>query len=205
MTSRPLDPYELGGMALTLDVEESDVADDLLEFRRLAEIQNMQFADTVIHPDTAVSLPSLQQESALEVALEAAPQGAPHKFQAVRTGIAGMDFEHAQLMRQLERVYDAVDLETASSGIGKFIQAWNLHHQHEEQHMLAQHYPDLAAHQAQHARLMDQYQFMQKEAMHSEAELASVKAYVKMVAKMVADHIARVDVLYVNWGASSPT
>jgi hemerythrin-like metal-binding protein len=127
-------------------------------------------------------------------------QGLQQKFRAMLTGIPDIDFEHEQLMLQLERIYHSNRLEAARADIDKFIRAWHLHHLHEELHMKSTHYPDFAAHAEQHARLLDRYRFVRNEAMHSEVDQESIKAYVEIVAKMLADHVASVDMLYVRWG-----
>ncbi len=193
------------GTPLELDVQESDFPGDLWEFQRLSEHQNMQFADTTSHPFIEAVSPVPRRRAKYPVSPDEPSTHTQRKFRAVPTGIPAMDFEHEQLMLQLERIYGAVDLAAALADIDKFIKGWHLHHLHEEQHMQAKHYPDLAAHQAQHERLLDKYHFVRNEAMHSDAELESVKAYVEIVAKMVADHISRIDLLYVRWGNSLPS
>ena len=196
------DPYELGGTSLELDVQESNFPGDLLEFQTLAEHQDLQFADTTPFSSLDAVPPASQGDGVCAVPLNPGgqTQDLQHKFRAMLTGIPDIDFEHEQLMLQLERIYHSDRLETARADIDKFIGAWNVHHLHEEQHMRSKHYPDLAAHAEQHARLLDGYQFVRNEAMHSEVDQESLKAYVEIVAKLVADHIARVDMLYVRWG-----
>jgi hemerythrin-like metal-binding protein len=202
MTNRQLDPYELGGASLELDVEESDYPGDYWEFQKLAERQNMQFADTTTQEFFLGEPPAPRSRAKYPVTPDAPSPGLPRKFRAALTGIAAMDFEHDQLLLQLERTFHAPDLPTAHAALEKFIKAWSLHHLHEEQHMRAKFYPDVEVHKAQHDRLLEKYQFVRNEAMHSEAELDSVKAYVEIVAKMVTDHILRSDMLYVRWGNS---
>jgi hemerythrin len=190
------------GTPLELDVQESDFPGDLWEFQRLAEHQNMQFADTTSHPLFEAVSPAPRRHAKYPVTPGEPSKHLQRKFRAVLTGIPAIDFEHEQLLLQLERIYGAVDLASALADIDKFIKGWHLHHLHEEQHMKANHYPDLAVHKAQHERLLDKYHFVRNEAMHSDAELDSVKAYVEIVAKMVTDHISRIDLLYVRWGNS---
>ena len=196
------DLRELGGNILEVDVQEIDFPGDFWEFQKLAEHQNMQFADTSPHSFVETISPEAPRRAKYSVTPGIPTQAVRRKFRATLTGIAAMDFEHEQLLLQLERIQGAVNLDEALADIEKFIKAWNLHHLHEEQHMLTKHYPDLVMHKAQHARLLEKYQFVREEAMHSEAELDSVKAYVEIVAKMVADHILRSDMLYVRWGNS---
>lgn len=202
MTHLRLDPYELGGVSLELDVEESDFPGDYWDFQRLAMHQNMQFSDTVPHSFVSTEPPAPRSRARYPVTPADQSAGSKRKFRAIHTGIAAMDFEHEQLMLQLERIHGASDLSKAHAEIEKFIRAWNLHHLHEEQHMLAKFYPEVDAHKAQHDRLLEKYHFVRNEAMHSEAELESVRAYVEIVAKMVVDHILHSDMAYVRWGNS---
>ncbi len=202
MNRQRLNPSELGGTSLELDVQESNFPGDLLEFQTLAEHQDLQFADTTPFSSLDAVPPGSKYDGVYPVPLSPGgqAQGLQHKFRAMLTGIPDMDFEHEQLMLQLERIYHSDRLEAARADIDKFITAWHLHHVHEEEHMRTTHYPDLPAHAEQHARLLDRYHFVRNEAMHSEVDQESLKAYIEIVAKLVADHITSVDMLYVRWG-----
>jgi hemerythrin-like metal-binding protein len=197
-----LDLRESGGTVLEVDVQEIDFPGDFWEFQKLAEHQNMQFADTSPHSFVETISPDQPRRAKYPVTPGNPTHGLHRKFRSTLTGLPAMDFEHEQLLLQLERVHGAKNLAVALADIEKFIKAWSLHHLHEKQHMLAKHYPEIEVHKAQHARLLDKYQFLRSEAMHCEAELESVKAYVEIVAKMIADHILRSDMLYVRWGNS---
>jgi hemerythrin-like metal-binding protein len=199
MTKKLLDPYELGGPSLELDVQESDFPADFWAFQRLAEHQNMQFSDTIPHAFVTTAQPLVRRRARYPETPAKQTPGVQRKFRATPIGNPGMDFEHEQLMLQLERVCGAADLLVALGEIDKFIKAWDLHHLHEEQHMKAKGYPDLAAHIAQHARLADRYQFVRNETMQGEVELDAVKGYVEIVATLMADHILRSDMLYARW------
>jgi hemerythrin-like metal-binding protein len=206
MNRQLLDPYELGGTPLQLDVQESDFPSDFWEFQRLSDQQNMQFSDTVPHSFASTEPFSLERDVDPPIAkAQTRPtEGARGPFRVPLTGIVAMDFEHEQLMRQLERICRAPDLEGAHADIKNFIKAWNLHHKHEEMHMKAKHYPEWAAHEVQHARLMEKYQFVRGEAERPEGDLNSVTAYVDIVARLLVEHIARFDMKYVQWGNAHP-
>jgi hemerythrin-like metal-binding protein len=207
MNRRFLDPYELGGAALELDVQENDFPGAFWEFQRLSEEQNMQFSDTLPHPFASPVTSSLKppvERPIGRVKSGRSTEQVLSPFRVPLTGIAAMDFEHEQLMRQLERICKAPNLEVAHDDMEKFIKAWKLHHLHEEQHMQAKHFPEWAAHEEQHARLMDKYLFVRDEAQNPEGDLNSVTAYVDFIARLVVDHIASWDMQYVRWGKTHP-
>ncbi|NVO04674.1 MAG: hemerythrin family protein [Rhodoferax sp.] len=120
-------------------------------------------------------------------------------FKAHVTGIASMDFEHSHLLKQLERMYQASSFEDAKVGVDGFIEAWKLHHGHEDQLMQDIAFPGAAAHIEGHSRLYEIYHRLRDDALQGGGTLSSAKAYIDMVAQLVCEHIRHYDVQYADW------
>jgi len=135
---------------------------------------------------------------------EGPPPELPEKFRVTPIGVDAMDFEHRQLMQQLARVYRVDSPDDALKQLDIFVQAWVLHHVHEERHMEREHYPDAAVHKQHHIQLFKRTQQLRSAVTQSDFDRHSVQAAVEMIAHMVRDHIEHADALYAAWGRLNP-
>ena len=76
-----------------------------------------------------------------------------------RTGIDGVDYEHENLVRQINSVYsmigDRSDRERVVDSLGEIYGSISAHFALEEQMMARHGYPDYPEHKADHDRLLD--------------------------------------------------
>ena len=120
-------------------------------------------------------------------------------FKAYLTGIASMDFEHWHLLKQLERAYQANSFDDVKSKVDGFIDAWQLHHEHEDQLMQDIKFPEAKSHIEGHSRLYEIYKRLSNDVTTGGGTLSSAKAYVDMVGQLVCDHIKQFDSQYAEW------
>jgi len=77
-----------------------------------------------------------------------------------RTGIEGVDFEHKQLINQINSIYRLVenqaDKDTVIDGLGEIYGSISAHFALEEQMMLRHEYDHYPQHRADHERLLDE-------------------------------------------------
>lgn len=77
-----------------------------------------------------------------------------------RTGIEGVDFEHEQLINQINSIYRLVenqaDKDTVIDGLGEIYGSISAHFALEEQMMLRHEYGHYPQHRADHERLLDE-------------------------------------------------
>lgn len=77
-----------------------------------------------------------------------------------RTGIVGVDYEHEELIRQINEVYglieDSADKEDVIDGLGEIYGSISAHFALEEQMMIRHTYERYREHKADHDRLLDE-------------------------------------------------
>jgi hemerythrin-like metal-binding protein len=123
----------------------------------------------------------------------------PQVFKAYMTGIAAIDFEHWHLLKQMDRAYLADSFEDAQSRVDEFINAWALHHDHEERLMRDIRFPGVNAHIEGHSRLHEIYARLRNDALNGSHTLSSAKAYIAMVEQLIRNHIKLGDFQYAEW------
>lgn len=114
------------------------------------------------------------------------------------TGIVALDNEHRVLIREINRLYEAVrdkHGDEVLKDILVVLEKYTVDHfQHEEKLMAEYHYPGLKEHQRIHQELITEIQWFKQRAASGTEELA--RELLTFLREWVLDHIVKVDKEY---------
>lgn len=114
------------------------------------------------------------------------------------TGIVALDNEHKGLLREINRLYEAVRDkrgEEVTADILVMLESYTIEHfQHEERLMSEYHYPELDEHRAKHKNMIDTVREMkQRPVVDSQALAVELLRFLR---EWLMDHILTVDKKY---------